>query len=1545
MWSSGTSIYWRRNTGGALAAAATLHTEAYPELGIFEFATHAGGLDANGDGRADAIGASQGCYTDPMGPGFCANYYTLLIATGSGYAELLIEATPQAEVLANFRAIDINGDGLDDVLYTRGGTWRFRLSTGQALEQLEGNTNIPASVVLIADYDNDGRGDLIRQDGNYWNIHRSNGSTLSPSATESLYSPFGYSPFAVDVSGDGFPEIVQNTLVGGNGYWHTHKHQSALPDVVTAVVDGLGYRVEVDYESLSNSTHHTQASTNTPPAPYVRKFRGARYVVTQERRDTGLAFPYPTQRTFDHHYDSAWIETGGRGSFSFYRRINYDLETGTHTQTYYHQVFPYFGIPTWSGLMRSSDGQVARAVATTMGQSTWPATTPARRFVRVEYSTKYEYEVGGPANGAYLRRIEENPEYETSYGRLLSTATETYEIGNGANWTSYTTFSPLTPDANWCLNRRGLVTTTNTLFDRVTTEQRKVNHTWNGCQLYTITDESESDPTKQLRTTFTSYDPFGNPNVVTRDSVAGSGEPRTVDYDFDQWGQFPASETLVALNLATSFTWDYATGQRASVTPPDGLTTQWQFDPFGRVSAQIGPGPDTTITYSACSPSCWAPHAVFQARAQGADGSDDYTFFDELGRAVGESWKLPLGNEGRQSTLFDAAGRVDSVSKPYVNGQPVFATGWTYDVIGRVTLQDEPLSETQPSGAHTAYQYEGMSTRVTRNGEDTTYVHNGLGQIKRVTDALNGASTYSYRPFGELWQVTDAESYTTTVTYDLRGHKTRLVDPNMGTWDYEHNAFGELMRQKSPVTTASACGATGIWTVCLDYDQAGRLESRSEAEGTTSWTYYATGDGAKGRLDTVTGPGHALKYTYSPVHGLPTEVRHTLDGTNYFYNFAYNDPLARLEELTYPTSTSGYRFKVNYDFDEYGHLRVAKDGNSPFAPFYTLTQADALDRDVELTLGSGTGAVNEVFDYDLGTGRIQYIETGKNYGTEIQNLAFTFDEAGNLATRENLNIGRTETVVPDALNRVYSAQVNGGPVISLSYSASGRILSKSDVGSYSYTGGCGGGPYAVKSAGGQSFCYDAAGRMTSRAGQTLSWTSYDLPSVLRAAGNQSSELSYGVDRARYKQVRKTGSTVDATILYIGGLLEKETAGGTTTWRHYVSARGRTVAQVLRTGSTNTVQYLHRDHQGSVVEVTNSSGTLVQSLAFDAWGLRRNPANWLALASPFGGTQPTKRGYTGHEHLDNVELVHMNGRVQDPKLGRFLSADPFVQAPYHSQSLDRYSYVWNNPMSLVDPSGFQGNCDDPLAPCPITPIPVDPYETLEWCLGNNAACDDRYANYDDATRAAAACATNVAYCTSSTVELPQGAINHGGPSQFLEDGTRTTLSSAGAAATTVPGATLSAAEYREALSVAWWALNKYNPRSVRDNREYAGVIYRDATGRFIATEAFPGPLCTPAGCMSNTRPAARLVPRGGDIILDYHTHGPGGPGLTNEWFSEGDHAGINSDGRDARYPHYVGGVLGTPGGQAYFYPAGALPDTGYTNAAMQATQILLGRIAR
>jgi RHS repeat-associated protein len=65
-----------------------------------------------------------------------------------------------------------------------------------------------------------------------------------------------------------------------------------------------------------------------------------------------------------------------------------------------------------------------------------------------------------------------------------------------------------------------------------------------------------------------------------------------------------------------------------------------------------------------------------------------------------------------------------------------------------------------------------------------------------------------------------------------------------------------------------------------------------------------------------------------------------------------------------------------------------------------------------------------------------------------------------------------------------------------------------------------------------------------------------------------------------------------------------------------------------------------------------------------------------------------RGFTGHEMMDDLGLINMNGRIYDPRLGRFLSADLMVTDPGNLQSFNRYTYVRNNPLSFVDPSGFE-----------------------------------------------------------------------------------------------------------------------------------------------------------------------------------------------------------------------------------------------------------------
>jgi RHS repeat-associated protein len=101
------------------------------------------------------------------------------------------------------------------------------------------------------------------------------------------------------------------------------------------------------------------------------------------------------------------------------------------------------------------------------------------------------------------------------------------------------------------------------------------------------------------------------------------------------------------------------------------------------------------------------------------------------------------------------------------------------------------------------------------------------------------------------------------------------------------------------------------------------------------------------------------------------------------------------------------------------------------------------------------------------------------------------------------------------------------------------------------------------------------------------------------------------------------------------------------------------------------------------------GPAIARPSFAAWGARRG-ANWQGVPSPTEWqsiADSTRRGFTGHEHLDNVMLVHMNGRVYDPGIGRFLSADPFIDCAEDPAGWNRYSYVKNRPLSYTDPSGY------------------------------------------------------------------------------------------------------------------------------------------------------------------------------------------------------------------------------------------------------------------
>ena len=129
-----------------------------------------------------------------------------------------------------------------------------------------------------------------------------------------------------------------------------------------------------------------------------------------------------------------------------------------------------------------------------------------------------------------------------------------------------------------------------------------------------------------------------------------------------------------------------------------------------------------------------------------------------------------------------------------------------------------------------------------------------------------------------------------------------------------------------------------------------------------------------------------------------------------------------------------------------------------------------------------------------------------------------------------------------------------------------------------------------------------------------------------------------------------------------------------------------ITSISRGGKHNRIQSLHTDRLGSTVGVFNTSGYLHESRSYDAFGTPRGSLNSDRFNAILGSTV-SPRGFTQHEHLDGAQLIHMNGRVYDYHLGRFLSVDPFIQGVGNSQGVNPYSYILNNPLAGTDPSGY------------------------------------------------------------------------------------------------------------------------------------------------------------------------------------------------------------------------------------------------------------------
>jgi RHS repeat-associated protein len=182
-------------------------------------------------------------------------------------------------------------------------------------------------------------------------------------------------------------------------------------------------------------------------------------------------------------------------------------------------------------------------------------------------------------------------------------------------------------------------------------------------------------------------------------------------------------------------------------------------------------------------------------------------------------------------------------------------------------------------------------------------------------------------------------------------------------------------------------------------------------------------------------------------------------------------------------------------------------------------------------------------------------------------------------------------------------------------------------------------------------------------------------------GNDRSAMFYGglqTDKLlrTYRKFYSADGSMEVKHNMVTGVVEFVT---------YIGGDSYSAPLVSKSDGTNAnYLYLLRDYQGSILAISDATGAVVEKRLFDAWGnivkVQDGAGNILA------GLTVLDRGYTGHEHLQSVGIIHMNGRLYDPKLHRFLQPDNNIQDPFNTQNYNRYGYVLNNPLKYADVSG-------------------------------------------------------------------------------------------------------------------------------------------------------------------------------------------------------------------------------------------------------------------
>lgn len=757
-----------------------------------------------------------------------------------------------------------------------------------------------------------------------------------------------------------------------------------------------------------------------------------------------------------------------------------------------------------------------------------------------------------------------------------------------------------------------------------------------------------------------------------------------------------------------------------------GSPTQWKittFDDYSRQTAvQYPTGLTTTLTYDLLTVTGWdGVRSTYSIK--NANGHIISSF--DLGQTITFQYYANgnLKNSNYSGTIismeYDEWGRKTKLNDPSAGEYT-----YTYNAIG------ELLTETTPNGT-TSYGYDDFG-----NIEESTIVGTNT----------NSTTTYTYDPTTKLLTnvlyvdinnggVYDEYSY----GYDSYKRLNETVENKFGSFYQRVTLFDEFGRPEKEAYVANATGLNkqSVKWIKNTYKNGYHWQVLEDATHQVLW--QANTVNAKGQLLSVNlGNGISITNTFDE-YGFPTQFKHdktgvgnimTLNSTfepqrgnltsryNSLFNWSENFQYDSFDRLTHYTNIHGQQVQQIYEND--GRIKENNLGKYNYSNSSKIYQHTA----IEVTPESQSYYQNRLGLFNDGMetkqGWIIYEPLVFIYDTAVKRSGNVSFKIANTTSNEKVVNSDVWTKIDNAVptEYTYSAWVksdgtNPPAEIFLFMKTENEIGYFTQVDSKTIATSNDWAliektflvPANIKklsirldnNATGNLWFDDVRIRKTSDVDSgnralNISYNTWKSPYQIEETGidkinftynfmNNRSSMFYGglLKYATQRQYHKSYSADGSMEIKINNLTQE------VEFITYIGGDAYTAPLVLKSdGTTQNYLYLHRDHLGSIVAITNQEGNVVEKRLFDAWGevlkIQDGQGNGLS------GFKVLDRGYTGHEHLQSVNLVHMNGRLYDPKLHRFLQPDNYIQDPYNTQNYNRYSYVLNNPLKYTDPSG-------------------------------------------------------------------------------------------------------------------------------------------------------------------------------------------------------------------------------------------------------------------